>query len=43
MLCQAFGSWFWVPWLLPHLGAVVGALAYSVLVDMHHPADELKL
>jgi len=39
----AFGNWFWIPWLLPHIGGVVGALTYTLLIEMHHPADNLKL
>jgi len=37
------GGWFWIPWLLPHLGGIVGALAYQIMVQLHHPADDLKL
>jgi len=37
---QAFtagNSWFWVPWLLPHVGGLIGALVYQFMVALHHP------
>jgi len=33
----ASDSWFWVPWLLPHLGGLVGAGLYKIMVGIHHP------
>jgi MIP family channel proteins len=27
---------FWIPWLLPHLGGVIGALVYQFMVALHH-------
>ena len=33
----AADSWFWVPWLLPHLGGLVGAGLYKIMVGIHHP------
>lgn len=30
-------SWFWIPWLLPHLGGILGALVYQFMVAVHHP------
>jgi len=32
----AADSWFWIPWLLPHVGGVVGAGLYKVMVGLHH-------
>merc|ERR1719500_410149 len=34
---KAGNSWFWVPWLLPHLGGLIGALVYQFMVAVHHP------
>ena len=35
-----FGSatnyFFWIPWILPHIGGVFGAVVYFVAVSMHH-------
>ena len=33
----AAGGWWWVPVVAPCLGAIVGALAYDLLVARHHP------
>jgi len=32
---QAIDLWFWIPWVLPHVGGVLGAGLYWVMVDMH--------
>lgn len=40
---SAASHWFWIPWLLPHLGGVLGALIYSFLIEIHHPAEEVVL
>eukprot|EP00092_Neocalanus_flemingeri_P025713 GFUD01027877.1.p1 GENE.GFUD01027877.1~~GFUD01027877.1.p1 ORF type:complete len:273 (-),score=75.37 GFUD01027877.1:61-879(-) len=32
---KAASSWFWIPWLLPHVGGVLGAGLYKVMVGMH--------
>merc|ERR1719183_782426 len=29
-------GWWWVPWLLPHVGGLLGALLYQFLVGIHH-------
>lgn len=34
---KAANSWFWIPWLLPHLGGLIGALLYQFMVAVHHP------
>ena len=36
---QAADSWFWIPWLLPHVGGVLGAGLYKVMVGCHHKED----
>jgi glycerol uptake facilitator-like aquaporin len=40
---QAFEHWFWIPWLLPHLGGILGALIYTFLIELHHPPEEAAL
>jgi len=37
---KAAQSWFWIPWLVPHVGGVVGALLYQFMVAIHHPLEE---
>lgn len=32
---KAADSWFWIPWLLPHVGGLVGAAIYKVMVGIH--------
>ena len=36
---QAYDHWFWIPWVLPHLGGVLGALIYTFLIELHHPTE----
>jgi glycerol uptake facilitator-like aquaporin len=33
----AFDYFFWIPWLMPHVGAVLGAGVYYLFIEMHHP------
>ena len=33
---SAAEAWFWIPLALPHLGGLLGALTYRVLVSLHH-------
>lgn len=33
-------SWWWIPVVGPHIGAVLGAWVYWLLVEMHWPEDE---
>jgi len=33
---KAADYFFWIPWLLPHLGGVIGALVYQFMVALHH-------
>ena len=37
---QAAKSWFWIPWLLPHVGAVIGAGVYTAMISIHHKESE---
>jgi len=37
---KAAQSWFWIPWLVPHVGGVVGALIYQFMVAINHPTRE---
>jgi len=36
---KAADSFFWIPWLLPHIGGVLGALLYQFMIAIHHPKD----
>ena len=44
-LVAGFGSevfshanyFFWIPWLVPHVGALIGAFTYYFMVEYHHP------
>ena len=40
---QAADSWFWIPWLLPHVGGLIGTLIYTFLIQIHHPPKEVAL
>ena len=31
---------FWIPWVMPHVGGVIGALVYYFAVEFHH--DDLE-
>ena len=31
---------FWIPWIVPHIGAVIGALTYYFMIEHHHPDDD---
>lgn len=31
---------FWIPWIIPHIGGVIGALTYYFMIEMHHPDDD---
>jgi MIP family channel proteins len=37
---RAGGGWWWVPIVAPCLGALLGGLAYDVLVTRHHPPEK---
>jgi len=36
-----FDSWFWIPLLLPHVGGLIGAAIYKVMVGCHHKDSDL--
>jgi len=36
---SAFDHWFWIPLLLPHIGAVLAAGIYAVMISAHHPEE----
>ena len=36
----AFDYFFWIPWLVPHFGGIVGAVIYQLMVELHHPEPE---
>ncbi len=31
--------WFWIPWILPHLGALFGAICYVGFISLHHEKE----
>lgn len=33
-------NWFWVPWIGPYVGAIVGVFIYLLFVGLHHNPDE---
>lgn len=33
-------NWFWVPLLGPHIGAILGAFIYLVLIESHWDQDD---
>jgi len=37
---KAGDSWFWIPWLLPHVGGLLGAGLYKLMVGVHHKEGE---
>lgn len=37
---SAFNAFFWIPWLVPHIGGLFGAIIYIVMVGGHHKEDE---
>ena len=42
MLCFSFRdyNWFWVPIVGPHIGAILGAFVYIMLIGLHFPDEE---
>jgi hypothetical protein len=37
---QAGNYFFWVPWLLPHVGALLGSGIYKLMIELHHPPEK---
>lgn len=35
--------YFWIPIVGPHIGAVLGALVYIFMIEMHHPPTQPKM
>lgn len=46
-LCRAGNGWWWVPIVAPCVGALLGALIYELMIEVHHPPspspDELQM
>merc|ERR1712032_339400 len=36
---SAADHWFWIPLLLPHIGAVLAAATYAIMISAHHPEE----
>lgn len=37
---SAVDSFFWIPWIVPHFGAVFGAGLYYIMVEHHHKDEQ---
>ena len=37
---SAYDYFFWIPWLMPHIGGVIGGLVYYFLIEHHHDEDD---
>ena len=37
---SAADYFFWIPWIMPHIGGVIGALTYYFMIEHHHPDDD---
>ena len=35
--------YFWIPIVGPHIGAILGALVYIFVIEMHHPIDTIRM
>jgi len=33
-------NWFWIPWLAPYLGAILGVFFYMLMISLHHEGEE---
>lgn len=33
-------SFFWIPWILPHVGGIIGGCLYQLMIGLHHPEDD---
>ena len=36
-------NWFWVPFVGPHVGAMLGVMVYQTLIGVHFPDEEHDL
>ncbi|XP_069805815.1 aquaporin-10 [Dendropsophus ebraccatus] len=39
---RAGNNWWWVPVVAPCVGGVLGSMIYQVLVELHHPVEDVK-
>ena len=37
---KAGDYFFWIPLVLPHVGALVGTVLYKLMVGLHHPNQD---
>ena len=37
----SFDYFFWIPWIIPHIGGIVGGCLYYILIEMHHKPEEM--
>lgn len=37
---ESFDYFFWIPWILPHVGALVGSAVYYFFIEAYHLKDE---
>ena len=38
--CRVYNYFFWVPLVIPHFGAILGAIIYQLFVGIHAESDE---
>jgi len=36
----AYDSFFWIPWVVPHFGAIFGAGLYYIMIEHHHKDEQ---
>ena len=37
---EYFDYFFWIPLIMPHIGALIGAVTYYFMIEHHHPDKE---
>lgn len=35
-----FDYFFWIPLIMPHIGALIGAVTYYFMIEHHHPDND---